>query len=117
MDVVVDPSVRRPSPGGSDWRVTLALSPGTGSGRLDWHPQGLADPETIMITLGRFPLTSRQVREVRTAVADFPDITVIDRAVWTYLHGQGRWGYAPAGTDDLFGAVEELTALAQQAVE
>ncbi|MFD6465222.1 hypothetical protein [Streptomyces goshikiensis] len=70
-----------------------------------------------MITLGRSALTSRQIRKVQAAVADFPDIAVIDRAEWTYLHRQSRWDYAPAGTDDLFGAVEELTALVELAME
>ncbi|MFI6277969.1 hypothetical protein [Streptomyces sp. NPDC050988] len=117
MDVVVDSSVTGPSPGGNGWFVTLALSPGTGGGRLDWHPDGLADPETIMIKVGTAPLTDQQVDRIGKVVAGFSGIAVIDRAEWTYLHNQGRWDYIPEDEDDLLGAIEELTYLVRECLE
>ncbi|MFK0047936.1 hypothetical protein ACIQU4_28385 [Streptomyces sp. NPDC090741] len=115
MHVVVDASVTSPY-GGGDWRIALSLFPGTCKSRLDWHPQGLADPETITIAVGRQPLTRRQIHKIRRVVADFPGMAIIDRAVWTYLHGQDRWDHVPHGEDDLFGAVEELTSLLRESV-
>ncbi|MFE3558353.1 hypothetical protein ACFXKW_26355 [Streptomyces sp. NPDC059193] len=117
MDLFVDHSVTSPGPGGNEWRIILTLTPGTASGRLDWHPEGLAEPEAFMITLGRNPLTERQIGRIRKTVARFPDWDVIDRAVWTYLHEQSRWDFEPAGDDDLYGAIEELTYLLQESVD
>ncbi|MFH8257845.1 hypothetical protein [Streptomyces roseolus] len=77
-----------------DYALTLTISPSSDSAHLAWTPDGLEEPQTFEIRLGRHPLTTRSLTEMRRTFEEFPERDVIRGAVWEYDHERSLWRWA-----------------------
>lgn len=75
------------------YALALIISPTANSAHLAWTPSGYAEDQTFDIRLGRDPLPSEAVAELRRTIEEFPRLAVIGDAAWEY--GDSRWAEGP----------------------